>query len=120
MNKKLFLVFILSAITGSMLLLMLVLGDYMKGPELILHNVTVELNEEVSAWSFVTECSEKNASVRYVTAPDFKVPGGQEVQIEAVDSKGRTTVKKAMLRVNIIKHGLKLEATGEEDRKSVV
>ncbi|MDE7307473.1 MAG: hypothetical protein K2N61_02260 [Lachnospiraceae bacterium] len=114
MNKKLFLVFILSAITGSMLLLMLVLGDYMKGPELILHNVTVELNEEVSAWSFVTECSEKNASVRYVTQPDFKVPGGQEVEIEAVDSKGRTTVKKAMLRVNIIKHGLKLEATGEE------
>lgn len=114
MNKKLFLVFILSAITGSMLLLMLVLGDYMKGPELILHNVTVELNEEVSAWSFVTECSEKNASVRYVTQPDFKVPGGQEVEIEAVDSRGRSTVKKAMLRVNIMKHGLKLEADGEE------
>jgi len=114
MNKKLFLVFILSAVMGSMLLLMLVLGDYMKGPELILHNVTVELNEEVSAWSFVTECSEKNASVRYVTQPDFTVPGGQEIEIEAVDSKGRSTVKRAMLRVNIIKHGLKLEADGEE------
>ena len=99
---------------GSMLLLMLVLGDYMKGPELILHNVTVELNEEVSAWTFVTDCSEKNASVRYVSQPDFTVPGGQEIEIEAVDSKGRKTVKKAMLRVTIIKNHLKLEATGEE------
>lgn len=114
MNKKLFFVFILSAITGSVLLVMLVLADYMSGPELTLHNVTVELNQEVQAWSFVTECSEQNASVRYVTSPDFTVPGGQEVEIEAVDSRGRKTVKKAMLRVSIIKSNLKLDATGEE------
>lgn len=116
MNKKLFLVFILSAVTGSMLLIMLFLGEYMRGPELTLHNVTVELNEEINAWTFVTECSEKNATVRYVNTPDFTIPGGQEVEIEAVDSRGKKTIKKAMLRVSIIKNNLKLDATGETIR----
>lgn len=114
MNKKLLLIFILSAITGSVLLIVLMLSEYMKGPELTLHNVTVELNEEVNAWTFVTECSEKNATVRYVETPDFTVPGGRIVEIEAVDSKGKSTVKKAALIVNIIKHNLKIDATGEE------
>lgn len=114
MNKKLFIVFILSAVTGSVLLLMLFLGERMRGPELILHSVTVELNEEVNAWTFVTECSEKNATVHFVTQPDFTTPGGQEVEIEAIGSNGRKTVKKALLRVSIIKSNLKLDATGQE------
>lgn len=118
MNKKLYYVFIMSAVTGSLLLLMLYLGAEMKGPELILHSVTVELNEEVNAWTFVTECSEQNATVRYVTTPDFTTPGGQEIEIEAIDSNGRKTVKKALLRVSIIKNNLKLDADGADIRLS--
>lgn len=92
----------------------------MRGPELTLHSVTVELNEEVNAWTFVTECSAQNASVHYLTTPDFSTPGGQEVEIEAVDSQGRKTVKKALLRVSIIKNNLKLDATGQEIQLSQI
>lgn len=85
----------------------------MRGPELTLHNVTVELNEEINAWTFVTECSEDNATVRYVEKPDFSVPGSRKVSIEAVDSKGKRTVKDALLRVSIVKQNLALEADGQ-------
>lgn len=84
-----------------------------KGPELTLHNVTVEVGEEVDAWNFVTSCSDSKVSVRFVTEPKFHIPGGQEVEIEAVDEEGRKTTKKAMLKVTILKSNLKLEANGE-------
>lgn len=114
MNKKLFVIFIFSAMVGCSVLGMLVYQEFFRGPELALHNVTVELNEEISAWSFVTECSEENATVRYIKQPRFDVPGGQEVEIEAIGSNGKKTVRKATLKVSIIKSNLKLDATGEE------
>ena len=81
MKKKLCIIFILSAVTGSILLFLIFCAQTMRGPELTLHSVTVELNEEVNAWTFVTECSAQNASVHYLTPPDFSTPGGQEVEI---------------------------------------
>ena len=74
MNKKLFVIFIFSAMVGCSVLGMLVYQEFFRGPELALHNVIVELNEEISAWSFVTECSEENATVRYIKQPRFDVP----------------------------------------------
>lgn len=120
MKKKLCIIFILSAVTGSILLFLIFCAQTMRGPELTLHSVTVELNEEVNAWTFVTECSAQNASVHYLIPPDFSTPGGQEVEIEAVDSQGRKTVKKALLRVSIIKNNLKLDATGQEIQLSQI
>lgn len=114
MNRKIKIAFIASALTGSFLMAFLLISDYMKGPELELHSVTVELGEEVKAWSFVSYCSEPEASIRYVEMPDFSVPGGQEVSIEAIDVNGKKTIKRALLRISIIKGNLKLEASSEE------
>lgn len=112
--KKLLILFTFSAMTGILILGFLFFADYTTGPDLMLHNVTIELTEKASAWDFVTECSEKNASVHFISEPDFSVPGGQEVEIEAVDANGRTTRKKAMLRITILKRNLRLEADGNE------
>ncbi len=113
MNRKLALVFLVSALTGSLILGFLFMAEYMTGPELVLHNVTVQLNEEVTPWTFVTSCPDKDAVVSYVNKPDVSVPGGQEIKIKATGKNGKETVRTATLKVSILKHNLKLEATGE-------
>ncbi len=98
---------------GCLVMGWIFLAESEQGPVLTLHNVTVEVNEEVDAWNFVTECSDPKASVYFVEEPKFHIPGGQEVTIEAMDEEGRSTIRKAMLKVSILKHNLKLEADGE-------